>query len=101
MKIWVGGQGGSSLGEGGIPECPPLFETLLLSMSVYMYCFCLGASLLDLPLLCPRLSHLYSGPHSMPQLIERTGAVVTLPSDHRLPLAHYLLHQQDLTYLKR
>ena len=65
-------------------------------------CLLTGASLLQPPLLCPRSSHLYSGPHSIPpQFIERNGAVVTLPSDHRLPLAHYLLHQQDVNYLKR
>jgi translation initiation factor 2-alpha kinase 4 len=60
-----------------------------------------GASRVEPPLLCPRSNHLYSSPQSIPQFIERNGAVVTLPSDHRLPLAHYLLHQQDLTYLKR
>ena len=65
-------------------------------------CCFLGALLLQPPLLCPRSSHLSSGLHSTPpQFIERSGGVVTLPSDHRLPLAHYLLHQQDIHYLKR
>ena len=53
------------------------------------------------PLLCPRSIHLYPSPHAGPQFIERNGAVVALPSDHRLPLAHYLLHQPELNHLKR
>ena len=59
-----------------------------------------GASLLQPPLLCPHSRSLHSSPGSVPQLIERSGAIVTLPSDHRLPLAYYLT-QQDVNYLKR
>ena len=70
-------------------------------MLVAVHTHVAGASRVEPPLLCPRSNHLYSSPQSIPQFIERNGAVVTLPSDHRLPLAHYLLHQQDLTYLKR
>lgn len=58
-----------------------------------------GATPLQTPLLIPR-SGLYAGLDSAAHLMDRSGSIVSLPYDHRVPFARYVTHQ-DISYLKR